>query len=292
MAEEIFLNSTLPGFEAEEKRVKEEGFVEKKYTRSTHAEIEGALKRFLLKQIVPQRGLTKPEQINALEPELRELVKSLYIDTPSGKYFKIKMYVPTEKLRRARENALMREEIKAEEEFVPNNYGQMVELTEKAEEVAEAAFVAVRGLTAQSNIRYIKGAIDKTQRAKLRLIGILGKLHKFPLMAARVQQLINGLTMAEAHAIGIHREYTKEWNELADMMLKTNFGTHYQWGPEGLVERPEYKSVNTHLTKYWNEKYGVKWGGQTLRRRHTKRRHTKRRHTKRRHTKRRHTRRR
>lgn len=126
--DEIFLDISLPDSGKEETRLKKEGYVEKKYTRATAKEIEDAFKRYLLKQIIPARGITTPSQINALKGELNSMVSTqLYEISKNGnKIFKYKMYIPSDKLLKQREKAKMNEnEIFTEvEEFAPENYGK------------------------------------------------------------------------------------------------------------------------------------------------------------------------
>jgi len=285
MEEEVFLNITTPGAKEHEERLKASGFIEKKYTRATKLEIEGAIKRYLLKQLIPARGVTTPAQINALAPELNAEVQKLYIIAPSGERFlKIKMFVPSPKLIKEREAAMMAEEVEAEEAFAPANYGEMSEVAEKANTIARAAIANVSKLRPNSTANNINSAISKASTAKTRVTKMLPKVAASPL-AGRVQAAINALTMAEARAQAVRSEYSREANELAKIMERTNFGTHLQYVPKNgrliPVKKPEYTEYSPELSNYLagrisNIGLGGKRHHKKTHKRHTKHRHTKR----------------
>jgi hypothetical protein len=92
---EIFLNTTEPSFANREKELKKEGYLEKKYTRTTADAIEEAFVRHMLKQIIPERGLSTPSEIDKLADELKIYTQeNLYITSNNGnKVLKYKMYV-------------------------------------------------------------------------------------------------------------------------------------------------------------------------------------------------------
>lgn len=305
MAEEIFLNTTIPGFKAQEEDLIRQGFLEKKYTRITQKEIEGALRRFILKQ-APPGTLNTPNKVAAFQPVINAELQKLYITGPTGeKFLKIKMYVPSPKLQKQRENAMMAEEIAAEEEFAPSNYGEMATLAEKAEELTRGIVDKVRVLTPNSPHNKLNSAIENSAKVKARVIKMLPKVQAYPNMAARVGASINTLTRAEAHSQALRAEYNRPVNELAAMMAATNFGTRVQKGPNGAwIERPEYaeyspelkaqlskmgipnSTKNTAMTNNNNNNVNITgmigrmgFGGKqrkTHRRKHSKRRHTRR----------------
>jgi hypothetical protein len=308
MAEEIFLNTTAPGFKAQEDDLIRQGFIEKKYTRATADEIKGALRRYILKQ-APPGALNTPNKVAAFQPVIEAEIEKLYITTASGeKFLKIKMYVPSPKLQKAREAAMMKEEIEAEEAFAPENYAEMATLAEKAEQLTRGLLNRVRVLTPNSKVNNLNKAVVNSAKAKSRIIKMLPKVQSNPDLAARVGAAINTLTKIEAHSQALRAEYSRPVNELAAMMAHTNFGTHVQRRPNGTwVQIEEYKNYPPELKSRLAEmgipnrgpagaaasnngniaammgRMGIGKGGKT--KRHTKRRsHTKRKQ--RRHTRR------
>ena len=299
MAEEIFLNTTIPGFKGQEDELIRQGYLEKKYTRTTADEIKGALRRYILKQ-APAGALNTPSKIAAFQPVINAEIQKLYVTGPTGeKYLKIKMYVPSPKLQRAREAARMAEELEVEESFAPENYAQMVSVAEKAEELTRGVINKVRVLTPNSPANKINSAVENSSKVKARVIKMLPKVQANPEIAARVGAAINTLTRAEAHSQAIRTEYSRPVNELAAMMEATNFGMRVQRRPNGTwIERPEYRNYSPELiaslagtlpskpksTAANNNELASMMGRvgfsgkgrKTRRRRHSKRRHTRR----------------
>lgn len=303
MAEEIFLNTTIPGFKRQEDELIRQGYLEKKYTRTTQKEIERALRRYILKQ-APAGVLNTPNKVAAFEPIIDAEIQKLYLTGPTGeKYLKIKMYVPSLKLQRERDAAMLAEEIAAEEEFAPGNYAEMVSLAEKAEDLTKDIINKVRVLTPTSPPNKIKSAIENSSKVKARVIKMLPKVQASPDVADRISAAINTLTRAEAYSQAIRAEHNRPINELTAMMAATNFGTRVQIRPNGAwVERPEYTNYSPELVAALEEilpsklkpksmesaaainnmmgSFGLGKGGKakrhTRRRRHSKRRHTRR----------------
>jgi hypothetical protein len=306
MAEEIFLNTTVPGFKGHEDELIRQGYVEKKYTRDTADEIKGALRRYILKQ-APPGALNTPNKVAAFQPVIEAEIEKLYITAPSGEQFlKIKMYVPSLKLQKAREAAMRKEEIAVEEAFAPKNYAEMATLAEKAEQLTHGVLNKVRVLTPNSKVNNLNRAVENSAKAKERAIKMLPKVQANPDLAARVAASINMLTRAEAHSQALRAEYSRSVNELAEIMARTNFGTHVQRRPNGTwVQIEEYKNYPPELKSQLVEmgipnrgpagaaavsnngnmaaimgRIGIGKGGktkrQTRRRKHSKRRHTRR----------------
>jgi hypothetical protein len=175
--EEVFLDMSLPGFKAAEEGVKAQGYIEKRYTKSTQKEIEEAYKRQLLKQLV--RTNMRPANINALKPQIEEMVKTtLYESGPGGaKVFKFKMFVPGKELRAQREAALMGVEEDAEEEiFAPENYGKYDSKAEKVEKAILEAYSNVRDISPSSNAKNIQKALDKSRSVHKMAVELLPEL--------------------------------------------------------------------------------------------------------------------
>jgi hypothetical protein len=266
MAEEIFLNTTVPGFKAHEDDLIKQGFIEKKYTRVTQKEIEGALRRYILKQAVPGT-LNTPDKVASFQSLVDSEIQKLYINSPSGdRYLKIKMYIPSQKLQKQREASRMAEEVAIEEEFAPENYGEMATLAEKAEDLTRSVVNKVSVLKSNSPVSKLNNAIENSAKVKARVIKMLPKVHAYPDVAARVGSAINTLTRAEAYSQALRTEYSRNVNALASLLESTNFGTRVQRRPNGSwIERPEY--IGGKLRK-------------THRYRNTKRKQTRRKQTK------------
>ena len=307
MAEEIFLNTTLPRFKEHEADLIRQGFIEKKYTRTTADEIKGALRRYILKQ-APPGSLNTPNKVAAFQPVIEAEIKKLYITAPSGeKFLKIKMYVPSPKLEKARKAAEKAAEFAAEEAFAPTNYGGMLYLAERAEKLTNEVIENVSVLTPNSTANQLNSAIKKSATAKAHVIKMLPKVQANAALAAKVATAINQLTRAEAHSQALRAEYSRPVNELAAMMERINFGMYTQRRPNGTwVQIPAYKNYSPELKSQLAEmgipnrgpagasaaasnngsiaammgRMGVGKGGRkyryTKRRHHSKRRHTRR----------------
>ena len=168
--EELFLDIDVPDFKEQEKKIKNEGYIERKYTSSAAKDIEAAFRRHLLKQLIPSRGLTTPSQIEALKPELNELVKTtLYKPGPNGaKVFKFKMYIPSEKLIKQREAALMEENIEEEEFFAPENYGKLFQKEERKKSKINTQNVELANLMSKISLGNMPVKMPKmTQNSKV-----------------------------------------------------------------------------------------------------------------------------
>lgn len=161
--EEVFLDMSLPGFKAAEEGVKAQGYIEKRYTKSIQKEIEEAYKRQLLKQLV--RANMRPDNINALKPQIEEMVKTtLYESGPGGaKVFKFKMFVPGKELRAQRDAALMGVEEDAEEEiFAPENYAKYDSKVEKVENAVLETYSNIKNIS-PNNAKSVQKALDKSR---------------------------------------------------------------------------------------------------------------------------------
>lgn len=174
--EEIFLDITLPGFREAEESVKAQGYIEKRYTKSTQKEIEDAYKRVLLKQLV--RPNMKPSNVNALKPQINEMIKTtLYESRPDGaRVFKFKMFVPGKELRAQRNAAVMGVEEEAEEEsFIHENYGKCLNKVEKTEKAVLEAYADVKNIS-DNNEATIDKAIKASTKAHKIATELLPKL--------------------------------------------------------------------------------------------------------------------
>jgi hypothetical protein len=134
MEEEIFLNTSLSNFKNEEKRILNQGYQEKKFTKSTKKEIEDAFKRHLLKQLIRERGIRTPKEINELTNEIASMIPDmLYTTGITGETFlKYKMYSPSLELRRNMEGRIMETNYEEVEEFAPENIAERLNALEQA----------------------------------------------------------------------------------------------------------------------------------------------------------------
>jgi hypothetical protein len=236
--EEVFLNIDAPGFDAENARLKSEGFVERKYTSTASKEIEGAFKRHLLKQMIPTRGLTTPAQINALKNEIEGLVDTtLYkVGANGGKFLKFKMYIPSEKLRKQREKALMEFNNEAvNEEFAPENYAKHVSNIEKMEKELHNVHSMFSRLNPNSSRENIDKALSKSIKAEQLAISLLNKVNASA--KPRVQSDLASAQAMKAHAQDIYRAWSQPFNELSNLMEKTHLSNQKQStiSPSGLL---------------------------------------------------------
>jgi hypothetical protein len=134
MEGEIFLNTTLSDFKNEEKKLIQEGYQEKKFTKTTKKEIEDAFKRHLLKQLIRERGLRTPKEINELTSEITLMIPNeLYtIGTTGESFLKYKMYIPSLELQKKIEGRVMETNYEETEEFAPENIAERLEAIEKS----------------------------------------------------------------------------------------------------------------------------------------------------------------
>ena len=225
--EEVFLNTDAPGFATENARLRAEGYIERKYTSSAAKEIEGAFKRHLLKQLIPSRGLTTPAQINALKNEINGLVDTtLYkVGANGGKFMKFKMYIPSEKLKKQRERALMETNNEAvNEEFAPENYAKHVANIEKMEKELTNVRSMFSTLSPNSHKENIDKALSKSIKAEQLGIALLGKVNAAA--KPRVQSDLATAQAMKAHAQEIYRQWSQPFNELSSLMEKTSVGNY------------------------------------------------------------------
>jgi transcription antitermination factor NusA-like protein len=271
--EEIFLNTSIPNFKEQEDKIKKEGYVEKKYTRATKNDIEGAFRRHLMKQLIPARGITTPNQVALLKQEINTMISgTLYERGANGAQFmKFKMYVPTEQLRKKREAEQMNTVELEEEEFAPENYGEKVHAKQRAvnsliKKATKSSKEAVKiAENMQRHAAFPYG--PRNQNVKAVYQGIAPEIKYY---AQTSQKLVsNALSAAEHDKLNMAENYASKavelgeqakrvantpMNILANMMSRTNFGTHVQFkkglnGSTEIVTIPEYKEYSPELRK-------------------------------------------
>jgi hypothetical protein len=228
--EEVFLDMDSPSFKQDELKAKTDGFMEKKFTKGTKREIEEAFKRYLLKQIIPQRGLITPKEINALKGEIDEMVKTtLYKPASNGvEVFKFKMYVPSLQLRKRREKEMeelmqMEDNNGGEEEsFAPESYSKFASKVNKAESAVSNAYSIAKDITINSKESNIKRAITKS-KAVHKLANNTAKnvtsLGDYGL-SSRSRSAIDKASQLVAHFEEIQKKQMAPFEELSDLMTK------------------------------------------------------------------------
>ncbi len=222
--EEIFLDMSLPGFRATEESVKAQGYIEKRYTKSTQKEIEDAYKRVLLKQLV--RPNMKPSNVNALKPQINEMIKTtLYESGPGGaRVFKFKMFVPGKEVRAQRNAAVLGVEEEAEEEsFIHENYGKYLDKVEKAEKAVLEAYADVKNISA-NNESNIDKAIKASTKAHKIATELLPKLIEVgdPTLVLRGQAALTRSQQLMAYSQGAKRRADAPLEELISHMSKNS----------------------------------------------------------------------
>jgi hypothetical protein len=222
--EEIFLDIDAPGFKEQDSKIKAEGYVERKYTSSAAKDIEAAFKRHLLKQLISARGLSTPAQINALKPELNEAIKTtLYkVGADGAKIFKFQMYIPSEKLRREREKALMNEEYNVNEDFAPNNYSNITKKADKVNQEILKAYANIKNISVNSKPNTIEKALEKSKKvynlaselkAKANVSGNIT-------LRRRAYDALSKATQIRMHSEAIHKQASQPIDELSNMLSR------------------------------------------------------------------------
>ena len=229
--DEIFLDMSLPNSGKEESRLKSQGYVEKKYTRSTEKEIEAAFKRYVLKQIIPQRGLTTPAQINALEKELKPLVEErMFEKKPNGgRLFKFKMFVPGAKLLKEREMAEMKNNNSAyseEELFASNTYGKNLETTRKATELALNVQNTYKKLSKNSKSENIQKALNKTRKAETKLAQMAVNVQNTSEFSTRVKKAQNNAAKTRRNLERLYNTEIKPINNISNILARTHINAY------------------------------------------------------------------
>lgn len=228
---EIFLDMSLPNSGREEVRLKSEGYIEKKYTRTTAKEIEDAFKRYLLKQIIPQRGLTTPSQINALQKEIDSIVQeTMYKKDKNGaKVFKFKMFVPSAKLIAEREAAMMAVNNNGEyfdEEFAPETYGKNLETLHKATKIAEKVKKSMAKIHKNHLNINIQKALNKTRKAQNKLAELAANVKNTPNFVAKVRKAQNNTAKTRRNLEAFYETEVKPINDISAMLRNVHLNTY------------------------------------------------------------------
>jgi hypothetical protein len=231
---EEFLDTSLPSFKASEAALLARGYVEKKYTKSTQKEIEGAFTRHILPNFITP-GMT-PTQINDLKPQIEEMVRyTLYEYSGSGvPVLKYKMYIPGPKLLKemaaieaAAAAAQMATEEEEEEEgrFAPEGYAESIEKAEKAEKALSNLELIIKKLSPNSNYNNIESVESKTKKiyeSILELMPTIIGLGEQSLIT-RANYALSVVQQMLGYLSAVKKGYTKEGNELANRMAATTF---------------------------------------------------------------------
>lgn len=230
--EEIFLDMSLPNSGKEEDKLKAQGYIEKKYTRATAKEIEDAFKRYLLKQIIPQRGLTTPAQINALQKELNSMIQETMYEKKGkneSKVFKFKMFVPSAKLIKEREAAMMitnNNNALFDEEFAPENYGKKLELVNKADKLALNVQNTLSRLRTKRSLENIQRALNKTRKAQNKLAELATNVKNTPEFVAKVKKAQNNASKTYRNLERLYEAEVKPINNISNMLRNTHINTY------------------------------------------------------------------
>jgi hypothetical protein len=277
--EEKFLNTSMNGFEGEERRLLEDGWKEKRYSRHVSAEIENAFRRFLLKKIILERTAElrrqlTPEEINALFPVVEAQLPTLYtVGANGGRYLKFKMYT------RPITNTMMNE--MAPEEFINENKVERNRGIERNISKLETAITKARkniqNIENQASAPILKNRhnmLPVYQSAVSNARGLMSYAQSA--LKTAHQLVLEGRFDRAQYYIDVGLESVKQIapiktrpaNILANMMGRTSFGL-------------EEKGISPELREYYNKTFGPgkgsKKGGRTHKRKYSKRRQTKRR---------------
>jgi hypothetical protein len=230
--EEIFLDMSLLNSGKEEDKLKAQGYIEKKYTRATAKEIEDAFKRYLLKQIIPQRGLTTPAQINALQKELNSMIQEKMYEKKGkndSKVFKFKMFVPSAKLIKEREAAMMitnNNDVLFDEEFAPETYGKNLESVNKAKKLAQNVQNTLRKLNTKRSLENVQRALNKTRKAQNKLAELAANVKNTPEFVAKVKKAQNNAAKTHRNLERLYEAEVKPINNISAMLRNTHINTY------------------------------------------------------------------
>jgi DNA polymerase III alpha subunit (gram-positive type) len=232
---EFFLDMSNPNSGREEARLKSEGYIEKKYTRSTAKEIEDAFKRYLLKQIITQRGLTTPAQINALQKEINPMVQeTMYEKGKNGaKVFKFKMFLPSAKLIKEREAAMMitnNNNAIFNEEFAPENYAKNLESVNKAQKLALNVQNSLSRLRTKRSLENVQKALNKTRKAQNKLAELAVNVKNTPNFVAKVKKAQNNAAKTRRNLEVLYEAEVKPINDISAMLRNVHLNT-YKFSP-------------------------------------------------------------
>lgn len=261
--QETFLNVRAPGFKAAENALKSQGWKEKRFSRSTSAQIEKAFTIYLMKQMAAAAGraLTPQESEQMRQMAISRLPELYSTGANGAQILQYKMYTRPRPVNRA----AMDENVEfEEEEFISNaeqqimaklnsNLDKVDKEVERAQKAAANAEKNASAPTARARpnvgsvyvqvARNIRGLADASKQ-EARMAKQMYSSSRFN----QAQYHLDRARQAAKMAIDIKKE-DRPVGMLANMMARTNFGTQYQLTPQGWVHRPEYKNYSPELVE-------------------------------------------